>query len=178
MSNSALRSFKGSPDPEKEYKKFLKKFSTRFEEQLHHLGVEKSVKTVFELKETDDINNMIIAVPAGKNARNQVLPGLEYWLPDYYDEKNWISLLIEIMRTKCTEECARWLLQYQYGEERFAKPGAIAGGIIGGVLLPVIGAAPGAVIGYFAGLEIGESKVLEEKERVKQDLAKRQRSQK
>ena len=177
MSNNAMHSFNEHypANAETEYKKFLKKFTERFEKQLCSLGVEKCVKTVFDLEETDDITKMIIAIPAGKNSRSQILPGLEYWLPDYY-EKNWISLLLELMRAKCTAESASLLLQYQYGEGRFATPGAIAGGIVGGVLLPVLGAAPGAVAGYKAGLAIGKRVTTKEKEYIKQELDKRQES--
>ena len=175
MSNSALSAFKDDYEVEdypdraekaaEEYKKILKWNCTNFKEQLCNLGVEMCVKTVFEPL-TGDIANTIIAVPAGKTPRCQVLPGLEYPLPDYC-EQNWISLLIEIMQTKCTAERAHWILQYQYGEERFTKLGAIPGGTIGGILLPVIGAAPRAEIGYFAGLKIVEYKVLK-KDRVEQ----------
>ena len=177
MSNNAIRTFERRYPNQaaEEYKKFLKEHSTRFEKQLRSLEIEKCVKTVFELDEAfkDDITNTIIAVPAGKTPHNQVLPGLEYSLPDYC-EKNWISVLIDMMRAKCTAESAPLLLQYQYGEGKYATPGAIAGGIVGGLLLPVFGAIPGAAIGYKAGLAIGKQKTAEEKEHIQQELTKRQ----
>ena len=65
MSNMAILIFEDYDDQEtaaQEYKKYLQGICTRFEEQLHDLGVEKCVKTVFELKKPDNIANTIIAV--------------------------------------------------------------------------------------------------------------------
>ena len=78
------------------------------------------------------------------------------------------------MQTKCTAECARTILQYQYGEKRLAKRGAIIGAIIGGVTLPAVGAIPGAAIGGVAGYTIGEKQKKEEVEHIQQEIDKRQ----
>ena len=116
MSNHALLSYEKDYNNQEtaaeEYKKYLKDFTTQFEQELCGLQVEKRVKTIFELKITDDITTIIISVPAGKTPHNEVLPGLEYSLPDYC-EKNWVSLLIEIIRRKCTEESTPLLLELE-----------------------------------------------------------------
>ena len=163
MSNHALSSFEEDyPEQDKkvaeEYKEFLKGFSTRFEEKLRDLGVDKHVRTVFELKETDDIAKTIIAIPAGRNAHSRVLPGLEYLLPDHYQEKNWISVLIEIIRTKCTAKSAPLILEYHFGREKYVFNGAMIGMVIGGIIFPVLGAVPGMQVGAVAGCLIDEKK--------------------
>ena len=90
MSNLALNEYTedypcDQTTAEKEYAKFLKEFSDKFEKQLHDLGIDKHVKTVFEIEKNE---NAIIAIPAGKNPHSKVLANLKYSLPDYCEEKN------------------------------------------------------------------------------------------
>ena len=160
MSNRALLRFKevykNRETAAKEYKKSLKEYSATFAKHLHNLKAEKHVKTVFELKTTDNITNLIIAVPAGYDESSRVLPGLEYSLFDHC-EKNWISILIEIMRNKCSRH-ALPILQYQE-EHAHSRGIAETALIVGGALF----AAGVAAYVYLTGKRKRKPEEMEEK---------------
>ena len=173
----------------KEYQDFLHRYANKFQDSLRVLGVQQQVKTVFKLN-WEAASNTIIAVPAGKTPHNDVLPGLPYQLPDYCEDKNWISLMIEAFCAKCPQECASLLLEYKYGRG-IEKAGQAIGGL--GGFLAIIGIAVWKLkagekvnvdiggtlktaqeLGGRAGGKINDYKTDREKAKVRKELNERQ----
>ena len=99
-----------------QYKDYLKEYAKNFEEELKSLGVKDvTVKTIFELEPKQNLENVIIAVPVGRNDDDEVIP-----------DRKWLEILREIMIDKGKEECKLRL-------EKHWTYGAAVGGVVGAV---------------------------------------------
>ena len=136
-----------------EYKDYLKDYAKKIEEELKSLGVkDMTVKTIFELKPKQNLENVIIAVPVGRNDDDEVIP-----------DRKWLEILREIMIDKGKEECKLRLKQYWSSKMMVGVGIAAAGGAAGvavggaklGALIGAVGGPAGAIAGGVVGGAVG-----------------------
>ena len=137
----------------------------KFDDELHkpEICVHKKVKTVFRV-DPQDTSEMIIAVPAGFDEEDEVLPGIELH-PGLASQitsngsPSWVDILFAVITSKCPAKFQESILEFRYGKEVARKMmiGAGAGigtgvGVAGGV---VVGATLGGVLGAIPGIIAG-----------------------
>ena len=164
FSNQALsrikEKLKGNDDKAKEiYKKHINDFTDKVRAELIKLHVQQvSVKTMFDLPlEAPQIadHTTIMAIPAGDNPEDQVLPGIQYEL-QYKDQEDlplkWTDVLFNEIVKLSKAEHKNSLLRYRYGTDwARMKAKAAAGTLSGAVGGSAIGAAIGGGIGVLGG---------------------------
>ena len=142
------------------YEDHIKDYASKFEDQLTQLKVRNiQVKTVFDLPlekpQPADLTT-IMAIPAGDDPQDQVLPGIQF--TEALDITNqtgktkirtWSGVLFFVMLHKFNDELKKTLLQYRYGLSK-VEIGAIVGSIVG-----TIGFIPGMAIGAAVGAGAG-----------------------
>lgn len=162
FSNQALdrtkKKLKGNNDRAIEtYKKHIKDYADKVRAELTKLRVRQvSMKTVFDLPleapQPAD-HTTIMAIPAGDEPEDQVLPGVQYELPYQEDlPLKWTDVIFnEIVKLSKTEH-KNSLLRYRYGTDLARMKAKVAAGTLsvaaGGTAL---GAAIGGAIGVVGG---------------------------
>ena len=132
----------------KTYEAYIKKYAQEFnDELLQKLGVQDiKVKTIFEIDDEQNLENVIIAVPVGDDDNDEVMPG-------YKSEKKWLDILHDKMTAKAKDNCKLELQQFWSIKFGPMSGAAVAtGGTIGGIAGAAVG---GAVGGGIKGLTIG-----------------------
>ena len=162
FSNLILDRIRKNPDTTDgttKYKAHMKDYATKLECQLKKLNI--SVKTVFDLplEAPQPVGHTtIMAIPAGDEPEDQVLPGIQYESlkisfrgSDQTQEfalSTWSDVIFIEMVKKSNADLKNLLLRYRYKLSKIEK-GAIVGGVIG-----IIGAFPGIVVGAAVGAGI------------------------
>ena len=142
------------------YKKHINDYTDRVRAELTKLHVRQvSVKTVFDLPleapQPED-HTTIMAIPAGDEPEDQVLPGIQYEFP-YQDQEDlplkWTDVLFNEIVKLSKAEHKNSLLRYHYRARMKAKMKAkVAAGTLGGAVGgTAIGAAIGGTIGVTGG---------------------------
>lgn len=140
------------------YKELMKEYADDFTAELKKLRVpHTNVKEIFDLQpELQPDQTTIVAIPAGEEPNDPVLPATKISIQDRNEPRNRLEveicdwrdvLFIEIVR-KCNNELKKRLLQYHYGADIAKIVAGTAGGAVGGL---VAGATVGAVIGIVGG---------------------------
>lgn len=174
FSNLALERIKKKSENEEEaivkYKSHLLEYATLFMKELKKFNVLIPMKTIFEFQHTTtkEDQNKIVAIPAGDDLADQVLP--DFKGPEHFNIAgngrleesvqvnitDWReTLFIEIVKKCGSVELKKNLLQFRYGYAMAKSFGAAsgvaagaAGGFVGGA---AIGAGVGALIGLLGG---------------------------
>ena len=142
-----------------DYKKHINNFTEKVRAELTKLHVQQvSVKTVLDLPleapQPED-HTTIMAIPAGYNQEDQVLPGIQYEFP-YEDQEGlplkWTDVIFNEIVKLSKAEHKNSLLRYRYGTDRARMKAKAAAGTLGGAVGgSAIGAAIGGGIGVVGG---------------------------
>ena len=126
---------------DEQYKEYIQNYARKFNEELQkNLNVEDMrVKTIFELDQEQNLDNVIIAVPVGDKDDDEVIPGIQ-------NGEKWLDILRVQMFEKAKEECKLKLQEYWIA--------TVGGAVIGGVAMAgtMAGVAAGTMAGTFFGL--------------------------
>ena len=155
------------------YEDHIKDYASKFEDQLvKRLKVKKiQVKTVFDLPleaPPADLTT-IMAIPAGDDPEDQVLPGIQSTEATEATNqtgilkiRTWSGVFFFVMLHTFNNELKKTsLLQYRYGLSK-VEIGAIVGSIVG-----AIGFVPGMAVGAAAGAGVGAFIEALEKKKIK-----------
>ena len=159
---------------DKDYKSYINDYASEFQKALKG---DIQVKTIFEYRDfpSEPIGeNTIVAIPAGKEPQDDVLPGINVPTASSEEEVEdtihikWSDYIFALMLKKCREECIPILLKYKYGMSELilnssvsgvgAGLGACCGGIGGAALGPIgvpLGIFLGSLIGTILGAKLG-----------------------
>ena len=150
-------------DPEK-YKQYIQAYADKYKRALKDAKIENiEVKSILdygpEVNFEQITDNTIIAIPAGDEGADIVIPGFT---------DHWVDLILKLMIKKSDPECTPDLLKYSYDKVGTKMGGSVGSAsiLVGGTLGAIAGAAagtpffgvgagPGAVIGGIAGIAVG-----------------------
>ena len=112
------------------YLKYIRKYAACFQHQLQEMGVQDiDVRTIFDNPVREKGRRTIVAVPAGLEFTDEVLPNIKQ------DETSrWMGIVIREMIKSCKDERRALFKKYSEGWEDSSKYVATAAAIAAGVL--------------------------------------------
>ena len=151
FSNLAWNHIVKNENAVEKYKAHINAFADKFKKVLQALDVkDQNVITIFQQQQ--ELNpNTIVAIPAGLQSEDPVLPGMSF---------DWEDAIYKEMERRCDKHQTPHvqLLEYiAWARTKKALKGGVLGGVIGGA---VGGAAAGAVAGAVAGVVGGPPGVI------------------
>ena len=159
FSNTAMDHMKkkSQNDAIKDYKQYIKAYATELQEMLETAGVQTNVSAIFGLNLGAKKADSILALPAGDDPADEVLPdireielGVDVEGSPERAIKTWTDVVFFEIVNQCNDELKKKLLKFKYGK---VITGLLAGEPVG----VGVGALAGAGIGACVGLALGLS---------------------
>ena len=143
FSNCAWDHIKENENAVDEYKAHINAYADKFRRVLQTLDVQDQVTTIFEFQQHILNPDTIVAIPAGLQSEDPVLPGLSsYWEDKVFDQ----------MQNRCDPEHMPQLLEYiKWARAKKVLKLVVPGGAVGGAGGVAAGAIAGAVAGAVGG---------------------------